>query len=69
MIYYKGYVFFGVKGAYGIRKCILKSDGYFDSEYLHPSDKVGDMQGLQLYNNEIYAYTDSRGYKINVNNL
>ena len=55
MMYYKGYIFFGIKGDYGIRKCILKSDGYFDSEYLHPSGKAGDMQGLHLYNNEIYA--------------
>ena len=63
MCYYKGAVYFGVKGSYGIRKCNLKSDGYFDCEYIYINGKVGDMQGLAIYNDEVYAYSDSRGYK------
>lgn len=69
MIYYKSNIYFGVKGDFGIRKCILKSDGYFDSEYIHISNKIGDMQGLAIYNNEVYAYTDSKGYKFSTTEL
>lgn len=63
MCYYKGAVYFGVKGSYGIRKCILKSDGYFDSEYIYINGKAGDMQGIAIHNDEVYAYSDSSGYK------
>lgn len=65
MIFYNGYLYFGVKGEYGIRKCKLKSDGFFDSEYIQIDGKVGDMQGLAIVNNEMYAYTDTKGYKFN----
>jgi hypothetical protein len=66
MCYYKGAVYFGVKGSYGIRKCILKSDGYFDSEYIYINGKIGDMQGIAIYNDEVYAYSDSRGWKFSL---
>lgn len=69
MCYHNGYIYFGVKGAYGIRKCLLKSDGFFDSEYIHIHDKVGDMQGIAIYNNEVYAYSDSSGYKFDISVL
>lgn len=72
MMYYKGALIFGIKNTlhkHGIRKCILKSDGFFDSEYIDIEDIYGDMQGIALYNNEIYAYTDYRGYKFNLSEL
>ena len=69
MVYHNGYIYFGVKGTYGIRKCLLKSDGFFDSEYIHIRNKEGDMQGIAIYNNEVYAYSDSSGYKFNTDML
>lgn len=69
MLYHKGHVYFGVKGEYGIRKCLLKSDGFFDSEYIHIRTKVSDMQGIAIYNDKVYAYTDSRGYKFDLDLL
>lgn len=69
MCYHNGHIYFGVKGAYGIRKCLLKSDGFFDSEYIHIRNKDGDMQGIAIYNNEVYAYSDSSGYKFDINML
>ncbi|MDK0666942.1 hypothetical protein P5F12_03855 [Clostridium perfringens] len=69
MLFYNGNLYFGVKGEYGIRKCILKSNGFFDSEYIQIENKIGDMQGLAIVNNFLYAYTDSKGYKFNCNVL
>lgn len=69
MFFHEGCVYFGVKGEYGIRKCILKHDGYFDSEYIQIEGKQGDMQGICVYNDEVYAYTDSKGYKFSVDKL
>ena len=69
MLYHNGHIYFGVKGYYGIRKCLLKSNGFFDSEYIHIRTKEGDMQGIAIYNNEVYAYSDSSGYMFDVNLL
>lgn len=63
MIYRNGNVYFGVKGEYGIRKCILKSDGFFDSVYIRIKTLQGDMQGLALSGGYCYAYSDYKGWK------
>jgi hypothetical protein len=69
MFFYKGYIYTGVKGTYGIRKCIPLNDGYFDSQYLQITTKTGDMQGLGTKDAYTYAFTDLKGYKFNVSDL
>lgn len=69
MAFYKGSIYFGVKGKYGIRKCIMKSDGYFDSEYIVIDGFVGDMQGIAIYQDKVYAYSDTEGYKFDLSEL
>jgi hypothetical protein len=63
MFFYKGYVFTGVKGEYGVRKCIPLDNGYFDTEYLQISGKQGDMQGIAEQDSIMYLLTDYKGYK------
>lgn len=65
-LYYNGCLYTGVKGEFGIRKMKLCSNGYIENEYLKPIGKVGDMQGIAISNGFMYAYTDSKGYKINI---
>lgn len=69
MFFYKGSIYSGVKGSNNIRKCILLNNGYFDSEYIPIVGATGDMQGIAIYNNEVYAYTDYKGYKFSVSEL
>lgn len=68
-IYYKGCLYTGVKGQYGIRKMKLCSNGKILNSYIHPIDKIGDMQGLAIGNDYFYAYTDYAGYRINISEI
>lgn len=68
-LYHKGYLYTGIKGQYGIRKNILKSNGYFDSEYLPFSPLQGDMQGIGIHSDSFYAFTDYKGYSIKVSDI
>lgn len=74
--YYNGCLYTGVKGEYCVRKMTLcdnmfdiSLDGFIKSEYLPISDVIGTTQGIDVKGNDMYVFTDSRGYKINVNNL
>lgn len=69
MLFYKGFIYTGVKGSNNIRKCIPLNNGYFDSEYIPLAGATGDMQGLDIANDYVYAFTDYKGYKFNVNKL
>ena len=64
MKYYKGRLYTGIKGDYGIRKMKLCSDGTIQNEYIHPNNMVRVMQGIDIYNSYMYAFTDTAGYKI-----
>lgn len=63
MFFYKGYIYTGAKGKYGIRKCIPLSNGYFDTEYLQLAGQIGDMQGIAEQDGMMYLFTDSKGYR------
>ena len=67
--YYNGYLLSGVKGAYGIRKMELCHNGRIKETYIHPNNKSGDMQGLEVNAEYLYAYTDAKGYRININKI
>lgn len=67
--YCNGYLLSGVKGDYGIRKMELCTNGRIKETYIHPNNKNGAMQGLAIKDECLYAFTDGRGYKINVNKL
>ena len=74
--YYNGCLYTGVKGEYCVRKMTLcdnmfdiSLDGFIKSEYLPISDVIGTTQGIDVKGNDMYVFTDSRGYKVNVNNL
>lgn len=74
--YYNGCLYTGIKGEYGIRKMKL-CDNTFDStldgiiynEYIPPINKSGDMQGIDIKDGYMFAYTDSEGYKISVDKI
>ena len=67
--YYNGYLLSGVKGVYGIRKMELCHNGRIKETYIHPNNKSGDMQGLEVNAEYLYAYTDTKGYRININKI
>lgn len=67
--FYKGYLLSGVKGDYGIRKMELCTNGRIKETYIHPNNKSGDMQGLDVYDGYLYAYTDTKGYKISITDI
>ena len=67
--YYNGYLLSGVKGEYGIRKMELCTNGRIKDTYIHPNNMIGTMQGLDVKDEYLYAYTDSSGYKININKI
>lgn len=62
--YYNGCLYTGVKGDYGVRKMKLCSNGKFTNEYLVPNNMIGTMQGIDIKNDILYAFTTDRGYKI-----
>lgn len=70
MIFYKGYIYTGIKGNNRIRKCIPKTDGSFDSVYL-PFRVTGDMQGIHLDKAKeyFYAFSAFRGTRFNTTEL
>ena len=67
--YYNGYLLSGIKGDYGIRKMELCSNGRIKETYIHPNNKYGAMQGLDVNAEYLYAYTDGKGYRININKI
>ena len=67
--YYNGYLLSGIKGDYGIRKMELCSNGRIKETYIHPNNKYGAMQGLDVYGDYLYAYTDGKGYRINISKI
>ena len=67
--YYNGYLLSGIKGEYGIRKMELCSNGRIKDTYIHPNNKIGDMQGVDVFGEKLYAYTDSRGYSIDISKI
>ena len=69
LIYYKGFLYAGVKGDYGIRKINITDGIKFNSEYIHPTLKSGDMQGLAIYDNKMICVSDSNCTKIPLSEL
>lgn len=67
--YYNGYLLSGIKGDYGIRKMELCSNGRIKETYIHPNNKQGVMQGLDVYDDYLYAYTDGKGYRISISKI
>lgn len=63
MIFYKGHLYMGIKGAYGLRKVTFLNNGYFDSAYFETYGKLGDIQGLALDESSVYWFSDYEGYK------
>ena len=64
--YYNGYLLSGIKGEYGIRKMELCSNGRIKDTYIHPNNKDGNMQGIDVVDGKLYAYTEARGYLIDI---
>ena len=69
LIYYKGFLYAGVKGDYGIRKINITDGIKFNSEYIHPTLKSGDMQGLAIYDNKMICVSSSNCTKIPLSEL
>lgn len=67
--YYNGYLLSGVKREYGIRKMELCTNGRIKDTYIHPNNMIGTMQGLDVKDDYLYAYTERSGYKININKI
>lgn len=67
--YCNGYLLSGVKGKYGIRKMELCTNGRIVDTYIHPNNMIGAMQGLDVKDDYLYAYTDNSGYKIDINKI
>lgn len=64
MTHYQGELYIGIKGEYGIRKMSFTSDGTILLTDLKVNGQGGTMQGLDIKDGIMYAFTDSRGYKI-----
>ena len=47
----------------------LCHNGRIKETYIHPNNKSGDMQGLEVNAEYLYAYTDAKGYRININKI
>lgn len=67
--YYNGCLYSGVKGDIGIRKMELCSNGHIMNSYITPANKIGVMQGVDIVDGKMYAYTDSAGYRINMEDI
>lgn len=67
--YHNGCLYSGVKGDIGIRKMELCSNGHILNSYISPANKIGAMQGIDIVDDKMYAYTDSAGYIINMENI
>ena len=68
-IFFKGCLYSGVKGDKGIRKMELCANGQIKNSYIIIENFVGDMQGIDIKNDKVYAYTDTHGYCFDVDNL
>ena len=66
MKFYKGVLYIGIKGEYGIQKIKFATNGNMLVEYIKVSEQVGTMQGLDVKDGVLYAFTDSKGYSINL---
>lgn len=67
--YHNGCLYSAVKGDIGIRKMELCSNGHILNSYIAPFNKVGQMQGIDIVDGTMYAYTDSVGYRIDMKNI
>lgn len=67
--FYDGCLYTGVKGAYGIRKMQLCTNGQIHNSYIIIDGFSGVMQGLDVKDGYMYAYTDGAGYKFSVDKL
>ena len=66
MKFYKGSLYIGIKGDYGIQKIKFATNGNMLVEYIKVYEKAGTMQGLDVKDGVLYAFTDGRGYSINL---
>ena len=69
IIYSKGSLYAGVKGKYGIRKLIPTSGNLFKSEYIKPTGKMGDMQGVGVYKDKLVCVSDSNCTKLSLTDI
>ena len=66
MKFYKGALYIGIKGENGIQKIKFTTSGNMVIEYIKVFEQVGTMQGLEIKGDILYAFTDSKGYSINL---
>lgn len=67
--FYNGCLYTGVKGSYGIRKMELCTNGQIYNSYIVIDGFFGAMQGIDVKDGYMYAYTDGRGYKFSLDKL
>lgn len=66
MKFYKGALYIGIKGENGIQKIKFTTSGNMVIEYIKVFEQAGTMQGLEIKGDILYAFTDSKGYSINL---
>ena len=66
MKFHNGYLYVGAKGNYPIRRFQLCTNGGLKIDDICVNDCHGTMQGIDIKDGILYAYTNERGYKINL---
>lgn len=69
MLSYRGSIYTGIKGEYHIRKTTPLTNGYFESTYIIIPGMTGDIQGIAILDEDLYVFSDYRGFKIPLSEL